>query len=107
MTAGNSTGTYSSTAASVPANEKTAFGHSIVGWDPDVRTTTPQFKLGEPMTGSKNSLWIYVQAPASQTTGACAVSSTTFLASAGTGFTVDAAFAAGEYGWAKKNANFV
>lgn len=66
------------------------------------KDTTPQVALGTANIGNKNDTWVYVKASAALAIGTCAVDSTTFLASAGSGYSVDTAFAANDYGWVHK-----
>ena len=68
------------------------------------RSTTPQVALGTALISDTNQTWVYVQASVALAAAAtCTVSQTTFLATAGTGYTVDVSpFAIGEYGYVRK-----
>jgi hypothetical protein len=76
------------------------------------RTLTPEFKLGTVAIGDENAGWLYVQADVAVAAAVtvATVNPTTFhitAATGGTGYTVDTAFAADEYGWVRKTAALV
>ena len=76
-----------------------------LGVDFNRRTTTAEFDLGQTSRGSKNTIWVYVQASGAVATGTCTVNGGTFLVTDAAGtFTADTAFADGEYGWVRQTA---
>lgn len=75
------------------------YAKSTVGADSLRRTTFKEFKLGTVERGEGNKAMIYGSAAAAVAAGACTINLSTGAIGSGTGYTADAAFAAGEYGW--------
>ena len=81
---------------------------ALAGVNFNRRTTTKEFQLGTVVSGTNNTIWIYVLASEAVATGTCTVNSSTFaLTDTGGNFTADTAFASGEYGWVRKTAQEV
>lgn len=81
----------------------TKFISGPIGAGPTRHTVSKEFELGTPALGNDNTTWVYAQASIVVTaTTVVAVSQSTFLIGAGTGYTCDTAFAINEYGWIRK-----
>jgi len=86
------------------ANTNYATGGTI-GASFDLRTTSPDFSLGNTVIGNNDTVWIYVQAGEAVATGTCTVTTSTFaLTDAAGNHTADVAFASGDYGWVRQTA---
>ncbi len=81
---------------------------ALAGVNFNHRTTDRQYQLGTVVSGTNNTVWIYVLASEAVATGTCTVNSSTFaLTDTGGNFTADTAFASGEYGWVRQTAQEV
>ena len=88
-----------------PSNEITNYPHDVCGFNPDLRTTWPMFRLGTFGGGKQGPKWLYVKASESVATGTCTASTSTYLLTdTGGNYTATAAFAADDYGWVKQTA---
>ena len=78
--------------------------NGIIGPGMYDRSQTPQLALGTALISDTNQTFVYVQASVALAAAApCTVSQTTFLATAGSGYTVDVnPFAIGDYGFVRK-----